>query len=344
MSGSRGLDARTPPAPGGFGVRFLGTGSAVPSQVLSNADFERIMDTTDEWIVQRTGVRERRVCDPTKEGNFTLSRDALARAVEAAGIAPTELDLVISATCTQEMTCPSNACRVAAAIGATPAPAFDLVAACCGFVYAINVAESLVRSGRFRTVGVVGCDVMSSVIDYCERGTSILFGDAAGAAVLRRDDDPKIGCLYQHLGADGRDWRSLYIPRYQKDVPADAPETTIRLGNLRMDGREVFKFAVTKFRELIEDAMRATGLAVDDIGQVICHQSNIRIIEAAREKIGFKPEQVYVNIDRFGNSSAGSVGLCLDQLWRTGVVPCKKPVILVAFGGGMTWAASVWQL
>ncbi|MDZ4829868.1 MAG: beta-ketoacyl-ACP synthase III [Phycisphaerae bacterium] len=325
------------------GVRIAGTGSAVPDRILSNADFEKIVDTSDEWIFQRTGIRERRISDPSKEGTTTLSRDALNRALESSGIAASELDLIICGTCTQEMTCPSTACRVAAAVGATPAAAFDLVAACSGFVYSLNVAESLIRSGRHKKVGVVGCDAMSSIIDYCERGTSILFGDAAGAAILVRDENPSRGCIYQHLGADGRDWRSLYIPRRPQDVPPDATETTIRLGYLRMDGREVFKFAVTKFRQVIEDAMAKTGLGVDDVGLLVCHQSNIRIIEAAREKIGLRRDQVFTNIERYGNSSAGSVGLCLDQVWKAGLVPCEKPIILVAFGGGMTWASSVWR-
>lgn len=333
----------SPSAPA-FGVRIAGTGSAVPQQVLTNRDFEKFVDTSDEWIFQRTGIRERRVCNPLTEGPFTLSRDALARALDAAKVAANALDFIICATCTGEMGCPSTACRVAGALNATPAAAFDVAAACSGFVYALNIAESLIRAGRANKVGVIGCDVMSGSVDYCERGVSILFGDAAGAAVLIRDDDPSKGCLYQAMGADGTDWKSLYIPRRPQELDPAHRNNGIRLGYLQMDGREVFKFAVTKFREVIEDAMRKTGLQVDDVGQVICHQSNARIIEAAREKIGFRHDQVYVNIDRFGNSSAGSVGLCFDQLMQAGKIRPGKPIIFVAFGGGLTWASSVWRL
>jgi 3-oxoacyl-[acyl-carrier-protein] synthase-3 len=326
-----------------FGVRIAGTGSAVPERVLTNKDFEKIVDTSDEWIVQRTGIRARHICDPSREGTFTLSRDALRRALESAQMKANELDLVIVATCTMEMTCPSVACRIAGELGATPAAAFDLVAACSGFVYALNIAEAMIRAGTAKKVGIVGCDAMSTAIDYCERTVSILFGDAAGAAVLVRDPDPSKGCIYQCMGGDGRGWKSLHIPRRPQEIIGDE-DNPVRLGYLRMDGREVFKFAVNKFREVIEDAMAKTGLTVDDVGQVVCHQSNLRIIEAAREKIGFRHDQVYVNIDRYGNSSAGSVGLCMDELWKAGVLPNPKPVVVVAFGGGLTWASSVWKM
>ncbi len=327
------------------GVRLAGTGSAVPDRVLSNRDLEGIMDTTADWIEQRTGIRERRIVDPMKEGTYTLSRDALARALESAGMKANELDLIIVASCTQEMTCPSVSCRISKALGAAPAGAFDVIAACSGFVYALNVADSLVRIGRYRNVGVVGCDAMSTVVDYDDRSVSILFGDAAGAAILTADDnDLSRGCIHQVLQADGASWESLYMPRRAHDVPESDRENPIRLGCLRMHGRDVFRFAVTKFREVIEEAMQSTGLGVNDISQFICHQSNIRIIEAAIEKLGLPREKVHVNIDRFGNSSAGSVGLCLDQLWRAGKIPVGQPIVIVAFGGGLTWASSVWNV
>ncbi len=326
------------------GVRIAGTGSCLPSRTLTNADFEKLVDTTDEWIFQRTGIRQRQVCNPETEGCFTLSRDALSRALEMAGMTGKDLDLVIVATVSGEMPCPSTACRVAAAIGATPAPAFDLQAACSGFVYALNVAEALIRSGRFRSVGVVGCDIMSSIVDYTDRTVSILFGDAAGSVVLVRDDSPSRGCLYQAMGADGGGWNALYLPKRMQEVPPDDVNNPIRLGYLRMNGKEVFRFAVTKFREVIEDALRNTGLTPETVSQVVCHQSNIRIIDAAREKIGIPPEKVYVNIDRCGNSSSGSVGLCFDELNRAGKIKPNDAVVLVAFGGGLTWASSVWRI
>jgi 3-oxoacyl-[acyl-carrier-protein] synthase-3 len=242
-----------------------------------------------------------------------------------------------------EMTCPSVSCRIAGAVGAKNAAAFDLVAACSGFVYALNTAEAMVRAGRARTVAVIGSEAMSSIIDYTDRTVSILFGDAAGCAIIQADADPTKGCIYQHMGADGSGWHALYIPRRETDVPPEDAANPVRLGNLRMNGKEVFRFAVTKFREVMEDAFAKTGLTPDDVSQVICHQSNVRIIDAAREKLNIDPSKIYVNIDRYGNSSAGSVPLCLDELWRAGKITKGKPFMLVAFGGGLTWASSVWN-
>jgi len=323
---------------------MVSTGSAVPSAELTNTDLEKILDTSDEWIQQRTGISARRISDPSKEGTFTLARDAVRLALDRAGWTANDLDLLICASCTQEMTCPSLACRIGGELGARRAGAFDLVAACSGFVYAINVADSLVRSGRYRRVGVVGCDAMSTAVDYTDRAVSILFGDAAGAAMLEADPDPSRGSIYQSLGADGSDWKSLYMPRRSQEVPPEDRDNPIRLGYLRMHGREVFRFAVTKFREVIAEALSETSLTPNDISQFICHQSNRRIIESAIEKLSLPPEKVHVNIDRFGNSSAGSVGLCLDQLWQAGKIPVGQPMILVAFGGGLTWASSVWNV
>jgi 3-oxoacyl-[acyl-carrier-protein] synthase-3 len=332
-----------PAAP--FGVRIAGVGSAVPAKVLTNAHLQTMVDTSDEWITQRTGIRERRIVDQNEEGTYTLGRDALRRALQDAQMHPSALDLVIFASVTAEMTCPSNACRVVDDLGAAPAGAFDLVAACCGYVYALNVAESMIRSGRFRTIGIIGCDAMSTVCDYTDRSVSILFGDAAGAAVLTRDDsDPSVGCLHQALHSDAATWPTLYMPRRINEIPAADAANPIAMGCLRMNGREVYKFAVTKFREVIEDALAATGLRVDDVAQFICHQSNVRIIEAAKERIGLPDDKVYINIDKFGNSSAGSVGLCFDQLWKAGRVKRGDHVVFVAFGGGLTWASSVWKL
>ncbi|MHC4446510.1 MAG: beta-ketoacyl-ACP synthase III [Planctomycetota bacterium] len=331
-------------SPSAFGVRLAGFGSAVPDRVLTNHDLEKMLDTSDEWIVQRTGIRERRVVDQACEGTFTLGRDALQRALEDARMPASQLDLIIFATVTAEMTCPSNACRVAAALGAVPAPAFDLVAACSGFLYGLNVADSLIRSGDYQTIGVIGCDTMSTVVDFGERSVSILFGDAAGAVVATRDDNPEVGCLYQSMYADGGGWQSLYMPRREQDIPDLDRDNPIRIGCLRMHGREIFKFGVNKLRELIAGGLEAAGLSPSQISQFICHQSNQRLIESAREKLGLPAEKFHINIDRYGNSSAGSVGLCLDQLWKAGTIKRGDVVMLVVIGGGLTWANSVWRL
>ena len=199
------------------------------------------------------------------------------------------------------------------------------------------------RSGRIRKAAVIGAEAISSILDYTDRTVSILFGDAAGCAILGADPDPSLGCIYQHMGSDGIGGNALYIPKRESDVPPEDRDNPIRLGYLRMNGKEVFRFAVTKFREVIEDAFAKTGLTPDDVSQVVCHQSNVRIIDAAREKVGIDPSKIYVNIDRYGNSSAGSVPLCLDELWRAGKITKGMPFMLVAFGGGLTWASSVWR-
>ncbi len=331
--------------PDAFGVRIAGVGSAVPDRSLTNADLEKLMDTTDEWIVQRTGIRERRVVDQGAEGTFTLSRDALRRALDDAGMNARDLDQIIVATVTAEMTCPSTACRISAELGASPAGAFDLVAACSGFVYGINVADAMMRAGHCRSIAVIGCDAMSTVIDYSERSVSILFGDAAGAVVLTREDnDPTVGCIYSSTQADGSMWESLYMPRRSQEIPLKDIDNPIKLGCLRMNGREIYRFAVTKFREVIQEALDVTGLGVDQISQFVCHQSNLRILENAKQKLGLPDDKVHINIDRYGNSSAGSVPLCFDQLWRAGKIRRGDHVLFVAFGGGLTWAVSVWKI
>ncbi|HCA39816.1 MAG: beta-ketoacyl-ACP synthase III [Phycisphaerales bacterium] len=327
------------------GVRLAGCGSAVPDKRLTNDDLVGMMDTSDEWIRKRTGILERRIVDSDKgEGQFSLATDALRKALDNAGMAGGDLDLIIHASVTSEMRCPSNACRISAALDAQPAGAFDIVAACSGFVYAINLADSLVRSGRFGSIGVIGCDAMTTAIDYNDRSVAILFGDAAGAAVLVQDEDPTRGCLHQVMEADGRTWPSLYIPNVPQDIPEDVIDSGMRMGTLRMDGREVYKFAVKKFKDVIEESLEAAGLTVDDIAQFVCHQSNVRIIESAKEKLGLPDEKVYINIDHYGNSSAGSVGLCLDQLWQAGKITEGDIIVMVAFGGGMTWSSSVWRV
>lgn len=333
----------TPPV--GHGIRIVGTGSALPEQVLSNSDLEKMVDTSDEWIRKRTGISQRRIVDQsTGGGTISIATDALANVIEKTGIDPMEIDLIICATCTQEMTCPSAACRAQEKVGAFNAAAFDLAAACSGYLYGMNIADSLIRQGRNKTVAVIGADAMSTVIDYEERSVSILFGDAAGAVILTRDDDPGRGSVYQTMGADGRGWECLYMPRREIDIPDFDKDNTIKLTKLRMNGREVFKFAVKKFIEVIEQTLQDSGTSIDDVSQLICHQSNARIIESAREKLGIEKDRVYVNIDRVGNSSAGSIGLCLDELNDAGKVKEGDLLLLAAFGGGMTWASSLWRV
>jgi 3-oxoacyl-[acyl-carrier-protein] synthase-3 len=336
--------------PGGHttrGVEILGVGSAVPERVLTNHDLEQMIDTSDEWIVQRTGVRERRIVDPDDPTpTINLSTRALRAALADAGIEPTELDLLIIGTVSGEMLCPSTACRVAAAVGALPAAGFDLAGACCGFIYGMNLAESLIASGRYERIAVIGADIMSRICQYtdADRGTCILFGDAAGAVILGPSDDAGKGCVMQKMYADGRAWDLLYIPQHDSDHPAGTDPSDKPHGKLQMKGRDVFKFAVSRFADIVGETLEGAQVTVDDVDMFVPHQSNLRIIEAARKRFGIPEEKVYVNIDRYGNSSSGSVPLCFDELWKSGRVKRGDRVMFIAFGGGMTWASSLWQL
>lgn len=332
---------------GAAGVRIAGTGSYLPERRLTNADLVGMMDTSDEWIVQRTGIHERRMIDPARgEGTTFNATRALERALADAGLPARELELVIVATVTGEMVCPSTACRVAAAVGAAGAAAFDLSAACSGFVYGLNIAHEFLRAGRHRAVAVVGADTLTPLMEYSTkgRGVAILFGDAAGAAVLRATDDPRSGILAQVMHADGSSWHELYIPQKESDHPPGVDPASRPVGKMHMNGREIFKFAVGTFPRLIQETLDQAGLRPEDVDQYICHQSNARILEAARERFGLPREKMYVNIDRVGNTSAGSIPVCLDELRRAGTVREGQVVMFVAFGAGLTWASSLWRL
>jgi 3-oxoacyl-[acyl-carrier-protein] synthase-3 len=329
-------------APFGRGTRIAGTGRALPEGTLTNADLEKIVDTSDEWIVQRTGIRMRHRAAET-DTVFSLGRDALLKALERAGVRADELDMIIVATVSGEMLCPSTAARISEAVGAGEAAVFDLAAACSGFLYGLNLADTMIRCGRAEKVAIIGVEVLTRLVDWNDRTVSIIFGDGAGAAVVVADPDPRKGCVHQTMHGDGRLWRTLYHPRCDRDVPPGDEANPIRLGHLRMHGREIYKFAVTRFQEAIQDALDRTGLKVDDVQQYVCHQSNQRIIESAVEKLKLPPDRVYVNIDRYGNTSAASIPICLDELYEAGRIEPGKPVILVAFGAGVTWASCVWN-
>ena len=243
-----------------MGIEIMGTGRAVPDKIVTNADLEKIMDTSDEWIVQRTGIRERRISDPAKgETTVALATTALERALEDAGISGTELDLVILGSVTGEMRCPATACRIAANVGAQQAAAFDLLAACSGWLYGLNLASSMITAGQCRTVGVIGCELMSRIIDYENRGVSILFGDAGGAAILRASQDQSRGSIASCMHADGSQWHNLYLPESPADYPENADLSLARPGTLQMNGREVYKFAVTTFSKVIAQTLEQGG-------------------------------------------------------------------------------------
>lgn len=335
------------PIPPSIGVEIVGTGSYLPEGRLTNFDLEKVMDTTDEWIVQRTGISARRICDPAKgENAITLSAEALRRALTSAEMQASDLEMIIVCTVSMEMTCPSTAAQVAGVVGATSPGTFDLTSACAGFVYGLNVAHGFVRSGGCSNVAVIGCDVLSRLAQYNTegRGVAILFGDGAGAAIIRATPDTTKGLLSQSMHSDPAGWKHLFIPRKRDHFPEDYDSEGKLLDKMYMNGREVFKFAVGTFSTLIQETLDKAGLKPEDVDQYVCHQSNARILEAARERFGIPREKLYVNIDRYGNTSAGSVPICLDELRRAGTVKPGQVVLFIAFGGGLTWSSSLWQL
>jgi 3-oxoacyl-[acyl-carrier-protein] synthase-3 len=324
------------------GATIIGTGSCLPEKRLSNDDLSRMVETNDEWIMQRTGIRERRVAGPD-DTTATLATEAARRAVEAAGIKPSELDLVICATITGEMVFPSTACFVAAALGLTGVPAFDMSAACSGFIYALLTGANFIKSGQSKNVLVIGAETLSRIVDYTDRASCILFGDGAGAAVLQRTTDPRRGVIYGTLHADGSGADVMKCPPGSRH-PITMEMIAARGQFVQIKGREVYKFAVQKFEELIREAMRACELSPADVKLIVPHQVNQRIIDSALEKLNMPPEKAFVNIDRYGNTSAASIPIALDEAWRTGVISAGDVIILVAFGAGLTWANAVLRL
>lgn len=318
--------------------RILGTGSYVPERVLSNADLERMVATSDNWIRERTGIRERRIA-ASGEACSDLGAIAAERALAAAGIKPTALDLVLVATCTGDMPLPSTACLIQDRIGATRAAACDISAACCGFVYALALADAYVRTGM-RHVLVVGAEVMSSIIDWTDRSTCILFGDGAGAVVVGPAEGER-GILSSHLHSDGTLWDLICVPGGGCRIPPSEKMLAEGFQYLKMKGNETFKVAVKTLEEAAREALDANGLTVDAIDLYVPHQANIRIIKAVAERLGLPMEKVVVNLDRYGNTSAASIPLAIDEAVETGRVKEGSLVLIEAFGGGLTWGSTL---
>ena len=330
-------------SPSPVGVRIAGTGIAIPPRVLTNQDLEGMVDTNDQWITQRTGIQTRHIV----EGDVTtrdLAVQAMQGALVDAHMEPGALDMVLVATLTPEMCCPSTAARVVDAIGAIPAGALDISAACSGFVYGMNVASSLIQSGMYASIGVVGAETLSRITNWEDRGTCILFADGAGAAIFTACDDPKRGCLFQKMNSDGSRWPDLYCPRQASDLPPDPQGFSGKFNTLQMNGREVYKFAVTNLLGCIRDTLGACGLEAGDLAMIVAHQSNKRILESARDRLGLLEEKLYINIDRYGNTSAASVPICLHELRSAGRIRDGDLVLFTALGGGMTWTSSLWRL
>ena len=320
-------------------VSIVGTGSFLPKRVLTNADLERMVDTSDDWIVSRTGVRERRIAGEN-EHTSDLALGASRRALEMAGVTPEQIDMILVATITADMVFPATACWLQRKLGATRAGAFDLGAACSGFLYALEIARQFVGSGVSEHVLIVGAEKLSTIVDWKDRNTCVLFGDGAGAAVVaHRPDRP--GTILSHLGADGRLSDILHLPG-SGCVPAPSAEVLGQQPNtIRMQGREVFKQAVTAMDEAARKVLEKAGVGIDQVACVIPHQANMRIIDAIASRLKIPRERFFINLERYGNTSAAAVAIALDEANRQGRLRPGDYVLLIAFGGGLTWASTL---
>ena len=317
---------------------ITGWGMAVPDRVLTNADLEELVETSDEWIVSRTGIRERRIVGP-KDSTTSLAVAAARQALDRAGLTADDVDLIVLATCTPDQFLVSQACLVQAELGGT-AGAFDLGAACAGFVYALSTGTQFIQNGVHDRVLVIGSDTLTRFVDYTDRSTCILFGDGAGAVVIEASDEPR-GLLSTVLGADGAGHQHLYIPGWGSLVPESAELFPEFRPYLQMNGREVFKFAVRVMGDAAIEAVEKAGLSLGEIDMLIPHQANYRIIEAAAKRLDLPMEKIWVNLDRYGNTSAASVPIALCEAEVAGKLEEGDNVVFVAFGGGLAWAAGV---
>jgi len=315
-----------------------GVGHAVPERVLTNQQLEEMVDTNDEWIVQRTGIRERRITD-ANTATSDLAIQAARQALENAQVAPEDLDLIIVATVTPDHAFPSTSCLLQRELEAWGAAAFDIEAACTGFIYCLSIADQFIKSGTYRTVLVLGAETLSKITDYTDRNTCILFGDGAGAAVLQAGEEP--GLMAVEIGADGRGGELLVQPAGGSRNPASTETVKNRQHFIKMAGREVFKFAVRIMVESSKRVLEQAGISGQDLALLVPHQANLRIIDSACKRLAVDPEKVVVNLDRYGNMSAASIPIALSEAAQQGRIAPGDHVLLVGFGGGLTWGAAV---
>jgi 3-oxoacyl-[acyl-carrier-protein] synthase-3 len=324
-------------------AHIIGWGRFTPERILTNDEIAQTVATSDEWIYTRTGIRERRIAS-SSETTATMAFEATARALAVADLHPSQVELIIVATSTPEYIFPSTACRVQDYLGATRAGAFDLSAACSGFVYGLSMAAQAIATGSVRNAVVVGTEALSRIVDWSDRGTCVLFGDGAGAVVLKGSYVPG-GVLASSLRSDGSGGDLLNLPAvYHNPVPALGPEylaKNARKKTVHMSGRQVFRFATSVIADVIEDVLKKAELGIDDIALIVPHQANKRIIEAAAKKLKIDPSRFYLNLDRYGNTSAASIPIALCDAVEDGLLKPDDNVVFVGFGGGLTWAASV---
>jgi 3-oxoacyl-[acyl-carrier-protein] synthase III len=322
-------------------VSIIGTGSYVPERVLTNHDLEQMVETSDEWIRTRTGIRERRIAAADEATSDMATKAALA-AMQQAEVAPEEIDLIVVATVTPDMFFPATACWVQKKIGAVHAACFDISAACSGFLYAMEIAQQFISTHVYNTVLIIGADKLSSIVNWSDRNTCVLFGDGAGAAILRNRADSH-GVIATHMGSDGEFTDILFMPGGGSRFPTTPENLHQKLNTIKMLGKETYKQAVTAMTNAADRALEAAGLKYEDIACVIPHQANMRIIEAIAHRMSLPIEKFHVNLEKYGNTSAAAVAIALDEAHRTGRFRIGDYILLVVFGGGLTWASSVIQ-
>ncbi|MCD4831314.1 MAG: ketoacyl-ACP synthase III [Anaerohalosphaeraceae bacterium] len=330
------MDSNSP-----YSAVVAGTGSCLPEKLLTNEELTKIVDTSDEWIVTRTGIKTRHIASP-QETTATLAAEAAKRAIASAGISAEDIDMIVLATITPEMVFPSTACFVQDIIGAKNAWAFDISAACSGFVYAVSIAQQFIQSGKYNNILVIGAETLSKITDYKDRGSCILFGDGAGAAIIQKADAKKAkGIIYSTSVSDGSGWESLNCPAYGSRYPADKPLEDANGIYMQINGREIYQLAVRRIVEMVNECLEKCSLSIEDVSLFIPHQMNARIIESVAKRLKFADEQVFMNIEKFGNTSAASIPIALDEAVRTNRLKRGDIALLVAFGGGLTWGANV---
>lgn len=322
---------------------ITGHGSFAPSKTLTNEDLAKMVDTTDEWITARTGIKSRHVTGDDETTAY-LATEAAKRALDRAGLDTGETELIIVATITPEMVFPSTASFVQRELGAKKAWVFDLAAACSGFVYGLSIVQQFLESGRYQNALVIGAETLTKITDWSDRTSCILFGDGAGAVVLERKKDDRSGILYSVMASDGERWRALNCQAYGSRYPADKKLDDPKKIYMEIRGREVYQQAIRRIVEIVTQCMEHCNLSIDDIAMVISHQMNARIIESAAKRLNLPDEKVYLNIAEYGNTSAASVPIAFDECVREGRIKKGDIVIFVAFGAGLTWGANVIQL
>src|SRR6266849_128508 len=333
---------RNPRGQHGFKGRtcsIISVGSYVPERVLTNADLERMVETSDEWITSRTGIKQRHIA---ADNEFTsdMAASAAIRALHGASLSAEQLDLIIVATITPDMMFPATACLVQQKIGAVRAAAFDVEAACSGFIYGLEIGQQFIMSRTYDTVLVIGAEKLSSIVDWTDRNTCVLFGDGAGAAILQNRPQAH-GLLTAVMGSDGQKSDLLFMPGGGSRCPATVESVTSRLHYLRMEGKETFKNAVQAMQTAAEEALRRCEIDITRIKLIIPHQANLRIISSVGERLGAKPEQLFINLHKYGNTSAASVAIALDEAVQSGQVQRGDLILMIVFGAGLTWGAAV---